>query len=387
MAGPSPAKTLGGMVRFDRIMRWPGLGCRDRRGCYSRCKRQIDWGRMPMTRSNAHNAATRRRVLQVGGAAGVLTLGKAPAFAQAQPKKLVFAHITAEPESSAVAFEAMAKEVTERSKGELVIEFHGGTLLTKELEIINAVKSGNIAMGDPGGAAATVFPEMGVFLVPYLIASYDQAYKMFNGAVGDRLDKQFQDKHKLKILFFYDYGFRHFWNNKRPIAEPKDLRGLKMRVQQAKVFADTINGLGGVAVPMAWGEVIPAAQQGVIDGADLPIVNILALKAYEVSKYCSMTYHNYGPTAAVINLELWNGLTESQRKLIADASRNAQTKVRQLTESVDNLDKAKELLEAKGMTVNTATVDAFRKLAQEKVWLSYKQQSPGLWEEIVATKV
>ena len=317
----------------------------------------------------------------------VVALAKAPAFAQAQPKKLVFAHVTASPESSAVAFEAMAKEVTERSNGELAMEFHGGTLLTKELEIINAVKAGNIAMGDPGGAAATVFPEMGVFLVPYLIASYDQAYKMFNGAVGDRLDKQFQDKYKLKVLFFYDYGFRHFWNSKRPIAEPKDLRGLKMRVQQAKVFADTINGLGGVAVPMAWGEVIPAAQQGVIDGADLPIVNILALKAYEVSKYCSMTYHNYGPTAAVINLELWNGLTESQRKLIADASRNAQTKVRQLTESVDNLDKAKELLEAKGMTVNTANVDAFRKLAQEKVWPAYKQQFPELWEEIVATKV
>jgi tripartite ATP-independent transporter DctP family solute receptor len=330
--------------------------------------------------------ATRRRVLQTAGAAGVVALSKAPAFAQTQPKKLVFAHVTAEPESSAVAFAAMAKEVTESSKGELVMEFHGGTLLTKELEIMNAVKAGNIAMGDPGGAAATVFPEMGVFLVPYLIASYDQAYKLFNGATGDRLDKQFQDKYKLKVLFFYDYGFRHFWNSKRPIAEPKDLRGLKMRVQQAKVFADTINGLGGVAVPMAWGEVIPAAQQGVIDGADLPIVNILALKAYEVSKYCSMTYHNYGPTAAVINLEIWNGLSEPQRKLIADASRIAQAKVRQLTESVDNFDKAKELLEAKGMTVNTANVEAFRKLAQEKVWPAYKQQFPELWEEIV-TKV
>ena len=124
-----------------------------------------------------------------------------------------------------------------------------------------------------------------------------------------------------------------------------------------------------------------------IDGADLPIVNILALKAYEVSKYCSMTYHNYGPTAAVINLDLWNGLTDAQRKLIADTSREAQAKVRQLTESVDNVDKAKELLEAKGMTVNTANVDAFRKLAQEKVWPAYKQQFPELWEEIVATKV
>jgi tripartite ATP-independent transporter DctP family solute receptor len=277
--------------------------------------------------------------------------------------------------------------VTERSKGELQMEFHGGTLLTKELEIINAVKAGNIAMGDPGGAAATVFPEMGVFLVPYLIATYDQAYKMFNGQIGERLDKQFQEKYKLKVLFFYDYGFRHFWNNKRPINEPKDLRGLKLRVQQAKVFADTINGLGGVAVPMAWGEVIPAAQQGVIDGADLPIVNILALKAYEVSKYCSLTFHNYGPTAAVINLDIWNGLTADQQKLLTETSRTAQAKVRELTESVDNLAKAKELLEPKGMTVNAADVAAFRRLAQDKVWPAYKQQFPEMWEEIVATKV
>jgi TRAP-type transport system periplasmic protein len=189
------------------------------------------------------------------------------------------------------------------------------------------------------------------------------------------------------VLFFYDYGFRHFWNSKRPINEPKDLRGLKLRVQPAKVFADTINGLGGVAVPMAWGEVIPAAQQGVIDGADLPIVNILALKAYEVSKYCSMTFHNYGPTAAVINLDLWNGLTEPQRKLMQDASRTAQQTVRQLTESVDSLAKAKELLEPKGMTVNSADVEAFRKIAQDKVWPAYKTQFPEMWEEIVATKV
>src|SRR5436305_1675072 len=278
----------------------------------------------------------------------MLPWAKAPAFAQAQPKKLVFAHVTAEPESSAVAFAAMAKEVTERSKGELQMEFHGGTLLTKELEIINAVKSGNIAMGDPGGAAATVFPEMGVFLVPYLIASYDQAYKMFNGQVGERLDKNIQEKYKLKVLFFYDYGFRQFWNSKRPIAEPKDLRGLKLRVQQAKVFADTINGLGVVSVPMAWCEVIPAAQQGVIDGADLPIVNILALKAYEVSKYCSMTYHNYGPTAAVINLDIWNGMTDAQRKLLQETSRTGKAQASQLTESADKPEKAQDLRQTKG---------------------------------------
>jgi tripartite ATP-independent transporter DctP family solute receptor len=340
-----------------------------------------------VTRIPSIAATTRRRALQAAGAAGVLTFTKVPAFAQATPKKLVFAHLTPPPQSAAVAVATVAEEVTKRSNGELLMEFHGGTLLTKELEIINAVKAGNIAMGDPGGAAATVFPEMSVFLVPYLVANYEQAYKMFNGQVGERLDKTIQEKYKLKVLFFYDYGFRHFWNSKHPINEPKDLRGLKMRVQPAKVFADTINGLGGVAVPMAWGEVIPGAQSGVIDGADLPIVNILALKAYEVSKYCSMTFHNYGPTAAVINLEIWNGLTAAQQKLLQETSRTAQATVRQLTESGDNLAKAKELLEPKGMTVNSADVEAFRRVAQEKVWPAYKQQFPALWEEIVATKV
>jgi TRAP-type transport system periplasmic protein len=335
------------------------------------------------------SAPSRRRLLSraAGGLAGILALGRAPAFAQTAPKKLVFAHIVAPPESSAVAFVEMADAVNKHTEGGLEIELHAGTLLTKELEVINAIKAGNIAIGDPGGAAATVFPEMGVFLVPYLVKSYDQAYKIFNGAIGDRLDRQFQDKYKLKVLCFYDYGFRHFWNNRRPIAAPKDLRGLKLRVQPARVFADTINGLGGVAVPMAWGEVIPAAQQGVIDGADLPIVNILALKAYEVSKYCSMTYHNYGPTALVINLDIWHGLNPTQQKLLLDASRAAQERIRGLTESVDTADKAKELLEPKGMTVNTADVEAFRKIAQEKVWPAYQKEYTDIWEEIVATKV
>src|SRR6266567_1089738 len=331
---------------------------------------------------------TRRGVLAgAAGLAGILASGRAPVFAQTTAKKLVFAHINPAPESAAVAFTWMAEEVNKRSKGALDMQFYGATLLSKELEIMNAVKAGNVAVGGPAGAAATVFPEMGVFLVPYLVRSYDQAYRMFNGAIGDQLDAQFQQKYGLKVLCFFDYGFRHFWNSRRPIVEPKDLRGMKMRVQQAKVFADTINGLGANAVPMAWGEVIPAAQQGVIDGADLPIVNILALKAYEVSKYCSMTYHNYGPTVTVMNLDIWNGLSEPQKKLFAEASRTAQQTVRQLTESVDSIAKAKELLEPKGMTVNSADVEAFRSLAQDKVWPAYKTQFPEMWEEIVATKV
>src|SRR5882724_7871751 len=317
-----------------------------------------------------------------------LSGGHSPASGQAKPgaKKLDFPHITAPPESSAVAFKWMCEELTKRSGGSLNVVFHGATLLTKELEVMDAVKSGNVAFGNPGGAACTVFPEMCVFLTPFLVRDYNHAYAMFNGEIGRNLDETFQKKYKVKVIYFYDYGFRHFWNNRHPINTPADLKGLKMRVQQGRVFADTVNGLGASAVPMPFGEVIAAAQQGVIDGADLPIYNINALKVYEVSKYVSMTFHNYGPTLLVMNLDVWKSFTTEQQQLFLEVGRETQKKVRELTESVDNFAKAKEILEARGMKVNAADVASFRKIAEDKIWPPYKQQYGELWDKIVASK-
>jgi tripartite ATP-independent transporter DctP family solute receptor len=340
-----------------------------------------------MAAKRARASITRREVLRSGaGIAAILAAGRAPVFAQAAPKKLVMAHINAVPESAAVGFDWMAKEVTARSKGSLEMQFFGKTLIPQELEIMNAVKSGNIAIGNPAGAAATIFPEMGAFLVPYLINDYKSAYAMFNGKIGQTLDAQWQGKYKVKVLCFFDYGFRHFWTSKAPIVEPKDLRGKKIRVQQAKIFGDTINGLGGNAVPMPWGEVISAAKSGVIDGGDLPVVNFEALKIYDVSKFCSLTYHNYGPTVNVMNLEIWNGLSADEKTLMLDVSREAQEKIRAATESVDNFEAAKKLLEPRGMTVVEAKVGLFREIAKKKIWPNYKSQYGALWDEIEAFK-
>jgi TRAP-type C4-dicarboxylate transport system substrate-binding protein len=99
-----------------------------------------------------------------------------------------------------------------------------------------------------------------------------------------------------------------------------------------------------------------------------------------------MTFHNYGPTNAVMNLEVWNGLAPDQQKLIMDLSRAAQEKIRQATESVDNFAKAKSELEPLGMTVVEANVEEFKKVAQQKIWPAYKSQYGTLWDEIEGFK-
>src|ERR1043166_10111210 len=110
----------------------------------------------PHDRMPRRPAPTRRRFIHAGaGLAGMLAAGRAPAFAQVTAKKLVYAHIVTPPESAAIHLAWMAAEVTKRSKGALEMQFHGGTLLSKELEIMNDVKAGNIAAGGPAGAAGT----------------------------------------------------------------------------------------------------------------------------------------------------------------------------------------------------------------------------------------
>ncbi len=329
----------------------------------------------------------RRRALleAAAGLAGILALGRAPAFAQAAPKKLVYAHAVAPPESGAVAQNWMCQEITRRSGGELLLDFQGGTLLTKGSEVATAVKAGKVAMGDPAGASAAVFPEMALLAAPYLASSYDHFYRMLNGAVGARLDETFQRKYGVKVLFFSDGGFRHVWNDRRPINEPRDLRGLKLRVRQARIYRDTVNGLGGVAVPMPCSEALAAARQGVIDGADLPVVEMVPLRACEASKFYSLTGHNATPTLSVMNLGAWNDLRPDQRTLFLDVAAEAQAMLRRATEGVDTLAAARELLEPRGMTVNQPDHAPFRKIAEETIWPQYKSLDPELWELVRAT--
>src|SRR5205085_11854868 len=93
----------------------------------------------------------------VGALSGILAIRRAAAFSQTAPKKLVMAHIVAPPESSAVAFAEMGDAVNKQAISSFEIECHAGTLLTKELEVINAGKSGNLAYGDACGVSETVF--------------------------------------------------------------------------------------------------------------------------------------------------------------------------------------------------------------------------------------
>src|SRR5690606_14726015 len=169
-------------------------------------------------------------------------------------------------------------------------------------------------------------------------------------------------------LRFCEGGFRSMISNVRPVTQPSDVEGVKYRVMQNPVYIGMFSSLGGNAVPMAWGEVFPAVQQGALDGLEIPIMIIDATKYYEVTKYLSLTNHTYSAILALMSKRIFDGLTPEQQSAVREAAvRTCDTQRARVAETVEATIKG---LGEKGMEVNQVEdVAPFR----EKVKPVYEQ--------------
>lgn len=94
--------------------------------------------------------------------------------------------------------------------------------------------------------------------------------------------------------------------------------GYEDRVQQSPTTIKMIQALGASPTPMAWGEVYPALQAGVVD--EIAENNITALttgRHGEVSKFFSQTEHQMVPDVLVISADKWAFAQEAAARRIA----------------------------------------------------------------------
>ena len=84
---------------------------------------------------------------------------------------------------------------------------------------------------------------------------------------------------------------------KKPVHEPADLKGLKIRTLPNPIITECLRLMGAAATPLAFGEIYTALQAGVLDGLEHDPPTILASKFYETVKFYSLTQHNFSPLA------------------------------------------------------------------------------------------
>lgn len=305
-------------------------------------------------------------------------------FAAMAATTIKLAHVVNEKD----AFHACAlkfKELVEAgSKGEIEIKIFPNATLGDERQLLESMRMGVVDSGIiTGGPIINFLPEFGVFDLPFLFTSPQQAYKVLDGEIGKKLLAG-MEKFGCKGLAYGERGFRNLTNSKRPVKTPEDMKGLKIRLMQNPIYVDSFKALGANAVPMAWTEALTALQQGTIDGQENPLNVIVAFNLFESQKYLTISQHAYAPNVIMMSMKVWNKFTPEQQKLLQESAQAAAEYNRKLDN--DNGAQWLQFLKDKGMQVTEPDIEAFRK-AVEPVYRKYEAQfGKDLIKSILETK-
>jgi len=264
------------------------------------------------------------------------------------------------------------KEVVEaESGGELTVSIYPNAQLGDERNLLESMRMGVVDSAIiTGGPIMNFMPKFGVFDLPFLFSTPEQAYRVLDGEIGKKMLEEMA-QHGWKGLAYGERGFRNLTNSKHPVSTPEDMKGLKIRLMQNPVYVDSFRALGANAVPMAWTEALTALQQGAIDGQENPLNVIVSFNLFESQKYLAITRHAYAPNVIMMSMKTWEKLSPELQSIVQDAAVKAAVANR----TYDNEKEAEwlQFLKDKGMEVTTPDTAAFRE-AVKPVYEKYEEE-------------
>ena len=289
-----------------------------------------------------------------------------PAAAQTTIK---IGHVLNQDHSWNVCLLGFAEEVKTATEGRVLIEVFPGAQLGNEKDVIEGLVMQTIDGGLIGGGSfQSIEPKFGIEALPYAWPTHEAAYNALDGELGSYL-LSILEKQGVVGLSWWENGFRHMTNNQRPIQKPEDLKGLKIRVTPDKMRLDTFNALGASPMPINFGELYTALQQGVVDGQENPYAIIYSSSFFEVQKYLSPTGHIWGSALLCVNNSVWGKLSKEDQATVTRLAAKWRDEQRRQTREQEEEFLAK--LKEKGMQVAEVDKEAFQKAVQG-VWTQYE---------------
>lgn len=299
-----------------------------------------------------------------------------------EPVRLYLANNLSGSNCTSEAVEWFAKEVEERTGGRIVIEvYHDGSLgdVMSSLEqlqygAIDIVKADVTAMSNYVG-------EYNALLMPYIYQDREHFWKVHGGEIGmGILRGKEMTEQKMYGLTYYDGGTRCFYNNKREIHSPADMKGMLVRVQESRVMMSMVEALGAQPMIMPYSEVYSALQPGGVDAADNSIVSYLDQSHYKAAPYFVEDNHTRSADVLVMSELSREKLSEKDLEIIDQAAMESWEYQKELWAEAEEESRLK-LLDA-GVTITELSeeeLDVFRSVC-EPIWYDYEN---GIYNDLI----
>ncbi|MBA1336168.1 MAG: TRAP-type C4-dicarboxylate transport system, periplasmic component [Firmicutes bacterium] len=304
---------------------------------------------------------------------------------EVEPRILKLGHKSSDTHSWQLGSEKFAELVKERTNGELIIEIYPNSQLGDQKEMTEAAQIGvvDFVLNAPATLSGFI-PEMGALDLPFLFRDYDHAFKALD-TVGMEYYAPLCEEVGLKLLAFWDTGFKNLSNNKLDIQSVDDIKNLKIRYAGGASLAATIEALGASAISIPWSETYIALSQGTADAQFNPPSTMVESKIHEVQKYYSSNLTvQYGAEPVVMSLKTWNELTTEQQQIIMEACQEARDYQRELNKQMDK--EALQQMIDEGVIVTEISDDVLAQIQEMTAPVLAKHGDPKLVSAIQAIK-
>lgn len=293
-------------------------------------------------------------------------LAAALAFAVAVPATaqtvLKFSHTDQPGGLRQKAAELFAQKVEQYTNGRYKVQVFPAGQLANDPKAVEQLQLGGIDFTVTGtGTYATHIPTLNLMLMPYLVETYDQGWKLYDNSkwLKAQLDKG-PDK-GFRFLSTYEAGFRSM-TTKDPLNSPADAKGKKLRTYPNEMQRWLLEAMGFNIQIMPLPEVYLAIQQGTVSGQENPIDTIHANKFYEVAPYVTLTNHVYSPIPLTISEKTWQKLSPADRDAVTRAAKEAAEWSRREVRAAE--DAQLKDMESKGAKIGRPNLAPFRESVQ-----------------------
>jgi len=222
-------------------------------------------------------------------------------------------------------------------------------------------------------------PELDVLDLPFAVDDRHRALKALDGEAGQLLKVAVERATGLRVLAFWDNGFRHISNALRPLRTPADCKGLVIRTLDSAAYREALAALGFQPVTTDVKDLVHAVQTGAVQAQENPLTNLISFALWPHHPYVSLTGHFFGVLLLVCPRAWHEGLSPMQRERLGQAVAQGTGTQRALAERQDT--EALAALQSHGVQVLTAQaldMTAFRAATQGQARRLCERLPPAL---------
>ena len=255
-----------------------------------------------------------------------------------------------------------ADNVKKKTKGAVEVQVYGTGELGSQLNILTGLQTGIIDLcAHTSGFIDTLFPQFQVLDLPFLFPDLTSAEKVLDGPVGTQLADLMPSKGIYALTYGY-WGWRVTSTIDRKMPEPKDMKGLKIRVQPGPIFSATYRELGANPIAIDFSEIYLALSQRTIEAIETPIISLPAAKHYEVVKVINLTNHVYNAGVLMVSKRKFDSLPANLQADLRAAATEMQPDWRK--SMAEKTIETTAFLKGKGLTFVDVDRPAYRKATQ-----------------------